>query len=355
MGSLRIWRAMGCIALCAVACTRPQVEAHPTSQPAAPQPAPKPKVELPHLEAVLQSIAAEQQYHASPPALPSTMPLPPDPIPAINGLVAKLDTSQQSIDALTQEVTALREEVANLRQSMAERDAQSAADLKRQNDDLRAENMRLQVARSADGADGDVRVPIPGGPKAIEPAAQPQDGDPRPLVSPEAMAQLQNQGLLSGGAKKPKRTQPFLFVTVKEWGRSPQDAVARGGKTTSLLGMVGTVPEGSSDEELSKLGRELRARYADYDNINIEVFDSKPAAQKFADAHELDAEHNVLSISRFPAKNRDVILLQKGGASMEVPFDPKAGAAAAAPKAAPAKPTAPPAPDPNDEPIDNKP
>ncbi len=120
--------------------------------------------------------------------------------------------------------------------------------------------------------------------------------------------------------------QEFSYTVVDEFGRTPEAAASVGGKATSLKGMVVVVPERSSDEQLIAMGRELRQKFNDYDNINIEVFNNMETAYRYMKTHVADPVHRVMNISRFREQGRDTILLIKGNTVREIPVEPNADA-----------------------------
>ncbi len=64
---------------------------------------------------------------------------------------------------------------------------------------------------------------------------------------------------------------------------------------------------------------ELRAEYAHYDNLNIEIFDEPQCAEEYAERHVSDPKHRVMSVSKHAASGRDVILFLHDGKATEVP------------------------------------
>ena len=108
-------------------------------------------------------------------------------------------------------------------------------------------------------------------------------------------------------------SSPEAFTVVSEWGRSPEVAASLPGEVSSLIGMTIAVDRGSSPDALAQLGEELRANYAHYDNINIEVFDDVGAARQFAEKGEIDARRRVMSVSRFKHSGRDSVVVFRDG------------------------------------------
>ncbi|MDP7638742.1 MAG: hypothetical protein QGG73_03370 [Candidatus Hydrogenedentes bacterium] len=119
--------------------------------------------------------------------------------------------------------------------------------------------------------------------------------------------------------------QKSTYTVVDEFGRTPEAAARLGGNAMSLKGMIVAIPGWAGDDQIIGLGRELRLKYDDYDNINIEVFNDMNTAHQYREMHVGKPGHRVLSISRFKEQGRDTILLMKDGATTEIPLDPDAG------------------------------
>jgi hypothetical protein len=140
------------------------------------------------------------------------------------------------------------------------------------------------------------------------------------LETENAALRAQLRGESAAGSPTPNTTEntgappePFSFEVIEEWGRTPEEAQAMGAGVTSLKGIVGVVPRSSTREDLENLGRELRNRYADYDNIHIEVFNDPVAAKGYAQHNVLNPQYRVLSITKFKGTERDTIELHLGG------------------------------------------
>ncbi len=103
--------------------------------------------------------------------------------------------------------------------------------------------------------------------------------------------------------------QEFSFRVVEEWGRNPEVVKELNTNAPSIKGVVGVVPPNSPREKLQELARELRQKYDEYDNINIEVFDDEASAKQYVEKNLLDKEHNVLSISKHKESGRDIITI----------------------------------------------
>lgn len=144
---------------------------------------------------------------------------------------------------------------------------------------------------------------------------------PVPMPNRALIEDIVNGQGPTAGAPDPEVMEPreFSYTVVSEWGRTPEDAAALAGNTPSLKGMILAVPEWGGDEDLLTLGRELRAGFDDFDNINIEVFDDLEAARDFARRGVANPEHRVLNVSRFRDSGRDVILLIQDEVVREFP------------------------------------
>jgi hypothetical protein len=210
--------------------------------------------------------------HAQQPAVPED-----DPIHA--PATEPLSDSELLVEMLT-ELTALREKVDRLEATLhlfLESVAMPS----------RGEVERLRAPQPVEDVAAGEEAPDPGFPVNV----------PRPAAEPVAAE--------PGG--------PFTYSVVNEWGRTPEMVANIGANISTLKGMVLAVPGWSSDEQLIDLGRELREHYADYDNINIEVFNDPESARRFAESGvAADYKDRVLTVSKFADSGRDLILLIRG-------------------------------------------
>lgn len=143
-------------------------------------------------------------------------------------------------------------------------------------------------------------------PKPDEPARArlPQ---PEPGAATEAKPEMSLEDLAA--AQLPAvPAEEFKFTVVDEWGRSPEAVAELGGTASTLIGVAGLVPAGSTRDDVVALAQELRTKYRVYDNIVIEVFDDASAAQDFADSQKVNAERRVLSIAKSKAEGRDLMI-----------------------------------------------
>ncbi len=106
---------------------------------------------------------------------------------------------------------------------------------------------------------------------------------------------------------------PLELAIAKEWGRTPDEAAEVGRNVSSLRGIIGSIPPGASDEALLDFARELRDQYADYTNVNIDIFDSEAAAAAFAERNAKSTTRHVLTIARHAGSGLDEIYLYRNG------------------------------------------
>lgn len=112
----------------------------------------------------------------------------------------------------------------------------------------------------------------------------------------------------------------FQYEIISQWGREPEQDEVQSGEVSSLKGMVCLVPPRSRREDIVQLGRELRAEFDRYDNINVEIFDEPAAARSFAETNvSTGPEHRVFSISKHRASGRDTMVYFEDGVAKEVP------------------------------------
>jgi hypothetical protein len=108
------------------------------------------------------------------------------------------------------------------------------------------------------------------------------------------------------------------YLSIKEWGRTPEQAKEVGPDVGSLRGMICAVPPGSTDEQLKAIGKKLRDECAGYDNINIEIFDDEAAARDYAERNVRSNQHFVMNITRHKASGQDVVVLVRDNGAREV-------------------------------------
>lgn len=233
-----------------------------------------------------------------------------------------------SLANIMSELNRLRDEVLRLQQTLDMYMDTIVTDLRNENERLRREVRELSAEK------GRTLPPVPmpdrelleGLYESKKPSSSAAEGDDMaaekaPENAPEVSA---------GGAPKLGLgvAQPD-FETISEWGRTPEEAAAAptspdAPKASSLKGMICVVPAGTGDEALVALGRRLRMQFEACDNINIEVFDDKDAANAFKDHTEPSSaspsEHRVLCVSKHRASGRDLILLVRGGKIQEAPL-----------------------------------
>ena len=263
-----------------------------------PAPAPAEAPAVPVVEATVEAapVVPEVAVVEVPVAAPERVVVEVKP----DGSIVEGSASQAELLA---EIKRLNEKFDQLQETVNLVVTQMMADVESENDELRSEVRRLQ-ARDQAGLLSSAAVPRPAGELLNSLAEEAQGMTEEELVD-----------------EKPLPPAEFSFKVVEEWGRDPEAVAQLGGSAPTLKGVVGTVPRGSLREDVEQLGRDLRAQYAAYDNINIEIFDDPVAAQAFADSQTMDAERRVLSISKYAATERDAMTYYENGESIEVAPD----------------------------------
>lgn len=230
------------------------------------------------------------------------------------------------MEALRQEMQALRDEMRLLQATLDLMVNQMMADTRAENEFLRKELLRMSELQAGYGMPDPTRIPRPGIDIVREVLESQQ------LMNPQGEIPFELEGefpILPGSLEPAEEApveyeeeegepEPFVFTPIKEWGRSPEMVEELGEDATSLKGMVGIVPPRSRRADIEQLGRDLRSQFDAYDNINIEVFDDEKAAQDYAETQVGDSDHRVLSISKYAASGRDVILFIRKGETSEV-------------------------------------
>lgn len=204
---------------------------------------------------------------------------------------ARADDELPTVEALSSEVAELRQQVARLQETLDLTLSYLVGELHEENRELRSQ-MRERDAAAA-----------------MSTAADPQHFQPAP-VAVESMPP-------SAPVPRPDYGDAG-YLTVKEWGRTPEQALEVSASTASLRGMICAVPPGLSQEELIAVGKRIRSDCEGYDNVNVEVFDDESAARRYADENVRSSQHYVMNIMRHKASGRDVILLARKGGAHEV-------------------------------------
>jgi len=208
---------------------------------------------------------------------------------------------EDHLESVYEEMFILRKEISDLKEVLDLLIREIMADLQEENAYLRHELHALHTYLEEEQA---------------KPQAPAQSRDQLfDLLVQEHQRRASDPARAAEGGQAPAA---FSFEIVDEWGRSAEDAQALGANVSTLKGIVGVVPRNSGRDALEQLGRDLRSRYAEYDNINIEVFDSQSAAQDFATRQVTSPMHRVLSVSRHRATGRDLILVSENGIMLEV-------------------------------------
>lgn len=217
------------------------------------------------------------------------------------------ETKVRDLETLSREMDQLQADVKRLQDTVDLTISYVVGDLQEENRRLREEVARVYGVTPESSEDGrDVVVLGSGeaeGTQDIQDAQDERDGN-TPVPGPGVEdADYGEQG----------------YISVKEWGRSPEEVASLGAKVPSLKGMICAVPHRMDDAELSDLGRRLREKFDNYDNIVIEVFNDEAAARAYADRNVRSTAANVLSIQKDGETGKDFILLHRNGVSIDVP------------------------------------
>lgn len=273
----------------------PSPELPPPPAPETPEAAPAPEapmLETPTPAPPAPALPAPEVPVEAPPASVVDVPVlaPPESLVVEVRADGTIATSTEATpEELLREIKRLQEKFDQLQETVNLVVTQMMSDVEDENHELRSEVRRLQ-AREQAGLLGN-SVPRPGG-AVIAGLAAEAANNPEPDSPVE---------------EAPLPTAEFSFNVMKEWGREPEAVAELGGNAPTLKGVIGVVPRGSAREDVEALGRELRDKYNGYDNINVEIFDDPVAAQSFVDSQDMDANHRVLSVSKYAATGRDAV------------------------------------------------
>ncbi|MFO7973298.1 MAG: hypothetical protein R6V12_01535 [Candidatus Hydrogenedentota bacterium] len=208
---------------------------------------------------------------------------------------------------VSKELAALRSDIARMQSMLDLVLDEFVIELKNENNRLREEVASLR--RELENEDHqDAAPPLPESPAASDSPPSPVPDPPEvPTAVYDEMAQ-------------PNDAESIRYAVIKEWGRDAEEA-ARMNDASTLKGLICAVPPNATDTQLAELGRWLRDKYADYENINIDVFDDVEAARRFAETNRIKGGRRVLNISKHPATNRDTIVLIRKDETTVIPTE----------------------------------
>lgn len=207
---------------------------------------------------------------------------------------------------VSEELAALRSDVARMQAMLDLVLDEFVIELKNENRRLREEVASLE--REIAAGDSSAGAPTPETPAVPSslPTPAPEMPESPPAVYDETA--------------EPGEGVSIHYAVVKEWGRDPEEAARLNGAST-LKGLICAVPPNATDTQLAELGRWLRDKYADYENVNIDVFDNVEAARLFAETNRIEGGRRVLNISKHPATNRDTIVLIREEGTTVIPTE----------------------------------
>ena len=229
--------------------------------------------------------------------------------PAENAPAPPAGSTEEELARLRNEVREVRSEMRHLRATLDYYMEGIVAKTQEENAQLRAELQRVYALQRA-------------APEAVFPAVpRPNDELVAEVLSQTVEDMLEDSAAGQSPAEDTAAApEPFRYDVISEWGREPDQEEVLSGETTSLKGMVCLVPARSRKEDVVQLGRDLRAQFEAYDNINIEIFDEEAAARSFAETSiSTGPQHRVLSISKHKASGRDTMVYFEDGAAKEIP------------------------------------
>jgi len=245
----------------------------------------------------------------------------PDLVPDAAGEdAAKAPTDP--LDKVLLEIQVVRDELRMLQSTLDLMINHIMADMQEENRVLREEVQRLYLIQKEFGIPDTTHIPRPGigiirGLLQAVPGMEEKDTPVTPEQSGASFLP-DDGGQVPEEADSGAPAEPASLTILHEWGRSPEMVEELDHAVSTLKGLVGVVPPESRRADVEELGRQLRARYDDYENINIEIFDDQKSAENYVDTQVGDPDHRVLSISRHSASGRDLILYLDKGEAKEV-------------------------------------
>ena len=224
------------------------------------------------------------------------------------------------VAAAMDEIGRLRHDVLRLEQSISALADTMVARLEEENRELRRELQRMYALHAEDDPQySPSDIPRRGRDlfEAIHRNVDElRDGYTEAYAAPpqvaEAMEPISAIATAEAGAVR--------YSIVREWGRTAEEAAGIGDNVSSLKGMVCAVPDDTSESALLSLGRALRQKFDEYDNINIEVFNDLEAAWRYAEENVAPENSRLMAVSRHRSSQRDSIVLFDGSDYEEIPY-----------------------------------
>ncbi len=231
------------------------------------------------------------------------------------------DPDAKHFMTVAREIAAIRQDIERLRQTM---DAQMGGyydDLQRENAELRRELRHAYTVRG--GGQGMPMLPL-------DQSAEGLWADTAPVgtvwdapadidgADPEMAPLVANDP----GITAIVGSSDAQYAIIAEWGRSPEQVEALGTDASSLRGMVAVVPPDTSEEAIVQLGRELHAEHANYDNVNIQIFNDSTAAETYSKTNSMADGVPILRISKYRNSGEDKVYLSRDGVEVDVTPQP---------------------------------
>jgi hypothetical protein len=216
-------------------------------------------------------------------------------------------------EVLGRELADLRMDVARIEGKLSVYMEDYVAALRNENLELQREIQRLSMTRQDNLSSGGMYKPIPGR-RYME--ANPGSGlDGANSEQADAGVVAEDEGIMAIASN-----DGLNYMLVKEWGRTATVAARSGDGAPSLKGMIGAVPPNTSEDDLVKLGQQLRVEFNDFDNINITMFDNAEIASVYAKTNKM-ASDPILNIVKYPSEGRDDILVRRDGMLVKIAAD----------------------------------
>jgi len=229
----------------------------------------------------------------------------------------------QYFTAVAREIAALRADMERMRQELEEHYGAYTDELRAENERLRRELQLVYAARSSGGRGAPMLPAEPGevsGDYFASSSLLDESGElagseqPDPQRSSPVTEGLERRN----GGMAIAATSDVNYAVIAEWGRTPEEAAGLDSGASSLQGMVLVVPDGTTADQLEALGRQLRVDYDEFDNINIQVFDSQKAAEAFYETNSREEGAPVLRVSRHRPSGTDAIHVVVDGQEIKV-------------------------------------
>lgn len=112
------------------------------------------------------------------------------------------------------------------------------------------------------------------------------------------------------------------YEVIKAFGRSPEDVAKSDQPLSTLKGMILLVSPGLSREALEALGRQLYEEHKGFDDVDIEIYDDRIAANEAAETGtSSNPRHRLLIVSKYAADKRQLMIYLGGSTPETTPLN----------------------------------